>query len=621
MRILVIEDEARMGELLREGLTEEGHTVTVALDGREGLEMAEGWEFDLIILDVMLPGMDGFAIARRLRAQHNQTPILMLTARDSAKDLIEGLDLGADDYLTKPFSLKVLFARIRALGRRGPIPQPVSMQIGDLTLNPGTREVRRGRRTIVLTPREFSLLETLMRNARQVVSRDTLIDTVWGGDSDIESNTLDAFVRLIRAKIEAPGEAKLLRTIRGVGYSLRVELQSVLDALDSDDQPELEDDLSDFAKQTGDNSLLEIRDSEGALIFSSANHAGLSLPGPDDPSWRVLRSRMMNAGKPYDVLLAVPLTDVRVIMRDFRNLLLLMIPLVLMIASGGGYWISRRALTPVDEITRVAKSITVQNLSRRLVVPDTSGELQRMSEAWNDVLQRLDTAIQRIRRFTADASHELRTPVALIRATAELALRFEREPEYYRASLSTIESEATRMTDLTESLLVLARTDSNSVEMPLGPVDLNRIITEVAALSRPAAETRGLTLNAMLAGWPATALANEAGIRRLLFILLDNAFKHTPSGGTVTLSTKLAEGKVTISVCDSGEGISSEDLPHIFERFYRADRSRSSNGAGLGLSIAQMIADLHGSKIEVESTVGSGSCFCLSLNLQTQPVE
>jgi len=223
MRILVIEDEARMGELLREGLTEEGHTVTVALDGREGLEMAEGWEFDLIILDVMLPGMDGFAIARRLRAQHNQTPILMLTARDSAKDLIEGLDLGADDYLTKPFSLKVLFARIRALGRRGPIPQPVSMQIGDLTLNPGTREVRRGRRTIVLTPREFSLLETLMRNARQVVSRDTLIDTVWGGDSDIESNTLDAFVRLIRAKIEAPGEAKLLRTIRGVGYSLRVE--------------------------------------------------------------------------------------------------------------------------------------------------------------------------------------------------------------------------------------------------------------------------------------------------------------------------------------------------------------------------------------------------------------
>ncbi|HYR83905.1 MAG TPA: response regulator transcription factor [Terriglobia bacterium] len=223
MRVLVIEDEARMAQLLRQGLTEQGHTVTTALDGREGLEVAENWIFDLIILDLMLPGLDGFTIARRLRAERNQTPILMLTARDSTKDLIEGLDLGADDYLTKPFSLKVLFARVRALGRRGPIPQPVSLQVGDLTLNPGTREVRRGGRTIALTPREFSLLETLMRNAKQVVSRETLIDSVWGGDSDIESNTLDGFVRLIRAKIEAPGEAKLLRTIRGIGYSLRME--------------------------------------------------------------------------------------------------------------------------------------------------------------------------------------------------------------------------------------------------------------------------------------------------------------------------------------------------------------------------------------------------------------
>ena len=223
MRILVIEDEARMAQLLREGLAEQGHTVTTSLNGREGLDIAEGWTFDLIILDLMLPGLDGFSIARRLRAAHNQTPILMLTARDSAKDLIEGLDLGADDYLTKPFSFKVLFARVRALGRRGPIPQAVSLQVGDLTLNPGTREVRRGSRAIALTPREFSLLETLMRNARQVVPRDTLIDTVWGGDTNIESNTLDVFVRLIRAKIECPGEAKLLRTIRGIGYSLRME--------------------------------------------------------------------------------------------------------------------------------------------------------------------------------------------------------------------------------------------------------------------------------------------------------------------------------------------------------------------------------------------------------------
>jgi DNA-binding response OmpR family regulator len=221
VRILVVEDERRMAELLREGLSEEGHSVTTAFDGREGLSLAETCAFDLIVLDVMLPRMDGFAIARRLRAQRNKTPILMLTARDASEDIVEGLDLGADDYLTKPFSFEVLFARVRAVGRRGPIPRSVSLQVADLTLNPGTREVRRGERPIVLTRTEFSILELLLRNAGRVVSRETLIDSVWGGDSEIESNTLDAFVRLLRAKIESPGEPKLIHTVRGVGYSLR----------------------------------------------------------------------------------------------------------------------------------------------------------------------------------------------------------------------------------------------------------------------------------------------------------------------------------------------------------------------------------------------------------------
>jgi DNA-binding response OmpR family regulator len=223
MRILVVEDEPRMAELLRRGLTEEGHAVVVSLDGREGLSFAESEPFDLLLLDVMLPGTDGFSIVRRLRSRRNQTPILMLTARDAMRDIVEGLNLGADDYLTKPFSFEELFARVRAAGRRGPAPQPVNLETGDLSLNQATREVRRGQRPITLTRTEFTILELLMRHAGRVLSRDMLIETVWGGDSDIESNTLDAFMRLLRAKVEAPGEPKLLHTIRGVGYSLRVE--------------------------------------------------------------------------------------------------------------------------------------------------------------------------------------------------------------------------------------------------------------------------------------------------------------------------------------------------------------------------------------------------------------
>jgi DNA-binding response OmpR family regulator len=220
MRLLVVEDELKMAELLRQGLTEEGHSVTVATDGRHGLELAGAAEFDLIMLDVMLPGMDGFEIARSLRAERNQTPILMLTARDATGDVVQGLNLGADDYLTKPFSFEVLLARVRALGRRGPIPQPVLLTAPGLTLNQGTRDVSRGARKIPLTRTEYSILELLMRNAGRVVTRAALIGSVWGNDSEIESNTLDAFVRLLRAKVEEPGMPRLIRTVRGVGYTL-----------------------------------------------------------------------------------------------------------------------------------------------------------------------------------------------------------------------------------------------------------------------------------------------------------------------------------------------------------------------------------------------------------------
>jgi DNA-binding response OmpR family regulator len=222
MRILVVEDEPRMAELLRQGLTEEGHAIVVARDGREGLSLAESASFDLLLLDVMLPGADGFTIVRRVRARQIQTPILMLTARDAIRDVVEGLNLGADDYLTKPFSFQELFARVRSAGRRGPVAQPVWLQVGDLRLNQGTREVRRGTRSISLTRTEYAILEVLIRQPGRVLSRDTLIENVWG-HADIENNTLDAFMRLLRSKVELAGEPKLLHTVRGVGFSIKAE--------------------------------------------------------------------------------------------------------------------------------------------------------------------------------------------------------------------------------------------------------------------------------------------------------------------------------------------------------------------------------------------------------------
>jgi len=221
MQILVVEDEQRMGELLRRGLTEEGHHVVVARDGATGFEMARAAQFDVIVLDMMLPQMDGLTVARRLRAAHNQTPILVLTAKDAAPDVIRGLDAGADDYLTKPFSFEILLARLRAVSRRGVIAQPACLTAADVTLDPATRRVTRGSAELNLTRRELSLLELLLRNCGRVVRRETILESVWGFDCDVNENTLEAFVRLLRLKVDTRGP-KLIHTVRGVGYALRV---------------------------------------------------------------------------------------------------------------------------------------------------------------------------------------------------------------------------------------------------------------------------------------------------------------------------------------------------------------------------------------------------------------
>jgi DNA-binding response OmpR family regulator len=223
MRILVIEDERHMAELLRRGLEEENYVVSVVFDGNDGLEAAMNYEYDAIVLDLMLPGMNGFEIARRLRQDGRQTRILMLTARDAEPDVIKGLNLGADDYLTKPFSFEVFLARLRAIIRRAPDLQPERLQIADIVLVPSTHEVYRGKERIVLTRTEFNLLEYLMRHAGRVVSRKVLIEAVWGFDREIEENTLDAFISLLRRKVDGQAKESLIRTVRGVGYTLDPE--------------------------------------------------------------------------------------------------------------------------------------------------------------------------------------------------------------------------------------------------------------------------------------------------------------------------------------------------------------------------------------------------------------
>ena len=223
MRILVVEDDRELADYVRRALEEEGHTVSTCFDGRAGLRAAQASPFDIIVLDVMLPFVDGLEVTRRLRASAISTPILLLTGRDAPQDIVRGLDAGADDYLTKPFSLEVLLARLRARTRPSFASGRVVLRYADLTVNTETHEVWRGYTALSLTPTEFAILECLIKSAGRIVTRQRLIDTVWGIDREVGNNNLDVFIRLLRTKIDGPGQPRLIQTSRGVGYSLRQE--------------------------------------------------------------------------------------------------------------------------------------------------------------------------------------------------------------------------------------------------------------------------------------------------------------------------------------------------------------------------------------------------------------
>jgi two-component system OmpR family response regulator len=223
MRVLIVEDEVKMAGLLRRGLREDGMAADVAATGEDALWMAGATGYDAIVLDVMLPGLDGFEVCRRLRADGVRAPVLMLTARDAVGDRVRGLDTGADDYLVKPFSFAELAARLRALARRGPVERPPVLAAGDLTLDPATRRVARGDVDIALSVREFALLETLMRHPGQVLDRLQLLDHVWDAEYENRSNVIDVYIRYLREKVDRPFGVESIETVRGAGYRLRAD--------------------------------------------------------------------------------------------------------------------------------------------------------------------------------------------------------------------------------------------------------------------------------------------------------------------------------------------------------------------------------------------------------------
>jgi two-component system heavy metal sensor histidine kinase CusS len=299
---------------------------------------------------------------------------------------------------------------------------------------------------------------------------------------------------------------------------------------------------------------------------------------------------------------------------ELLTVMLLAGPLALVLALGGGYLLARRALAPVDRMAAEADQITATRLDRRLEVLNPGDELGRLGATLNGMITRLERSFEETRRFTADAAHELRTPLAVMRNVAEVALRLPREPEHYRLVLGDVLEEVDRLTRLAEQLLFLCREDAGLVLPVMKGVRLDEVVRDAAEHMSVVAGAKGLTLEGGdLAPCSIRADANQ--IRRLLFNLLDNAIKFTPAGGTVRISLERSDGCACLTIADTGVGIPAEHIPHVFERFYRVDPSRGQDieGTGLGLAICRSIADAHGGEIRIESEVGQWTRAILTL--------
>ena len=383
--------------------------------------------------------------------------------------------------------------------------------------------------------------------------------------------------------------------------------------------------------------LYQVFDGDGQLIAQSFNMTRRNVHdqppldvgsevryetgGPPDFPLRLAWQKVTIAGQPLIVGAADPQAKYDGVLTAFTSVLLLSTPIILTLATLCGLWLGRRALAPVARITEDARAITEQNLSARLAVPDSRDELQQLSETLNAMLNRIEVSFSRIRQFTADASHELRAPLTLISAAAQYSLRRERSRDELLTGMQQIQRESQRTTTLIDNLLRLARGDAGKDTAPLLPIDAVPLLRDVAEQARTVAADKDIAVQLQVETNPLVIRADEASLRRLLWILVDNAVKYTPRDGRVIIAGPRNATHATISVVDTGAGIAPDDQRHIFERFWRADkvRGRDAGGTGLGLPIARQIAEQHGAVLSVESELGVGSSF--SIRLIAESVE
>lgn len=414
-----------------------------------------------------------------------------------------------------------------------------------------------------------------------------------------------------------------------VDEQLADEVKAVQALVHDSDTPGLRDQVRAHAELQAGSSLIQVVDGNGTFIYRSPRLEALHLPVtyPQKKKFRTVKSggsplrvhaiQTTINGQTFTIQVAEDMDDYAEALQRYQTFLWFGIPVLLLAATLGGHWMSQRALAPVDDITRAAQNINPTDLTARVQLPGTGDELDRLAETLNAMLRRIQSAFEQMKRFTADASHDLRTPISVIRTRAEITLRKTRTDEQYREALNEIVAESQRLSELIDNLLLLARADAGTEALTFTRVDLCDVARQVSVEGKTLAESRHVRWLQVLPEKSLWVGGNAEALRRLVAILIDNAIKYTPEHGVVRMHVGNSDGKAYVEVVDAGIGIAEADLPYIFDRFYRADsaRSRDSGGFGLGLSIANWIAKAHQAEISVESAPGKGSRFQICLPL------
>lgn len=697
-RILVVDDEKLIVKGIRFSLEQEGMEVDCAYDGEEALEYAKACEYDLVLLDVMLPKLDGFQVCQQIR-EFSDMPVVMLTAKSEDMDKILGLEYGADDYITKPFNILEVKARIKAIMRRTPKRKepaggPVLIK-GSLKIDCESRRVFIGEREINLTAKEFDVLELLAMNPNKVYSRENLLNLVWGYDYPGDARTVDVHIRRLREKIEMnPSEPKYVHTkwewviISKIKYQFvsnrkiignmrfcvilctmlaglipclatlfgivafyesravelrTAEIQNQCTILSN--QLSAYGYLSDPTSEVIDSNLTQLTNiyngrvmimDEDLCVIKDTYNLDEGKTNVSESVVRCMRTKPTNhydkknhyievtspinipGKKKIDgVILASVSTDsIEVTKQVFYTHGGVVVGIAAIFLAVFGVALANKLVKPIHKITGAIENVS-EGYSDDVLHVDTFAETSQLSEAFNKMLGRLKQLDDSREEFVSNVSHELKTPMTSMKVLADSLLEQENLPvEMYREFMEDIAKEIDRENQIITDLLSLVKMNRTGQTMNIQQVNINDLLEQILKRLKPIAEKKNVEM-VMESFRPVSAEIDETKFTLAVSNLVENAIKYNHENGWVHVSLNADHKYFYLKVEDSGLGIPQEDQAHIFERFYRVDKSHSREigGTGLGLAIARNAVIVHRGSIKVHSNEGEGTTFTVRIPL------